>query len=253
MKFGDSSRSHRKTWFIGERQFIGIYTFNCRDLHQPRLISHAAPATPQKYRVSGETRTVKTPSACEPLFRLFSCNGQPVIVLVSAKTARRLIVRKSSDWPNSRPTCGFFADLPETTRPAAASSRRQNLSGWRRVRLWDSTATTITSIIPIQREEKKKDKECRKRIRNSGRKCIGWRKWVRSLHPAYCSLVAGKMLSFVGSYCVAFLCLADNRRSLSARINHIDLRMSVCAFARSHSRFLLGDNSSRVCRWSSVN
>lgn len=114
MKFGDLSRSHRKTWFIGEHQFIGIYTFNCRDLRQPRLISHAAPAMPQKYRVSGKTRTVKTPSARGSLFPLFSCNGQPVIALVSAETACRLIARKSSAWPNSRPMCGFFTDLPET-------------------------------------------------------------------------------------------------------------------------------------------
>lgn len=108
--------------------------------------------------------------------------------------------------------------------------------------------TTMTSIIPIQRDEKKKNKESHKKVRNSGRKCIGWRKWVCSLHPAYCSLVAGKMLSFVDLYCVAFLCFADNRRSLSARVNHIDLRMSVRAFAHSHSGFLFGDNSSRVCR-----
>lgn len=71
MKFGDSSRSHRKTWFIGGQQFIGIYTFNCRDLRRPRLISHAAPATPQKYRVSRETRTVKTPSARGPALSSF--------------------------------------------------------------------------------------------------------------------------------------------------------------------------------------
>lgn len=68
-----------------------------------------------------------------------------------------------------------------------------------------------------------------------------------SLHPAYCSLVTGKM-PFDGSLGVAFLCPADNRRSLSARVNHIDLRMSVRASAHSHSRFLRGDNSSRACR-----
>lgn len=60
MKFGGFIAVTSEKLIYREHQFIGIYTFNCRDLRWPLLISRAAPATPQKYRVSGETRMVKT-------------------------------------------------------------------------------------------------------------------------------------------------------------------------------------------------
>lgn len=59
-------------------------------------------------------------------------------------------------------------------------------------------ATKNSKRASERKREKEKERENRKgrtKVRNSGRKCIGRRKWVYSLHPAYCSPAAGKMLS----------------------------------------------------------
>lgn len=182
MKFDDSSR-----WTSGNLIYreAPIYRNLYVQLPWPSPaavnFSRAASATPQKYRVSGETRTVKTPCprSRPVLFSLFSCNGQPVIVLVSAETARRLIARKSSAR-----SAEFTADMRFFRRfvgnRAASRSVEPSLS-WKFVR---PAPRGDYEIWPRWREDnggkKKGLKKSYKRVRNSGRKCIGWRKWVCS-------------------------------------------------------------------------
>lgn len=194
--------------------------------------------------MSGETRTVKTPSARGPLFPLFSCNGQPVIALVSAETACRLIARKSSARPNSRPTCGFFADLPETD--GQPQRRAVIVVEIRRPR----------AIMRFDRDDDSDDDDgyyVERGKKGRPKRAVRIRKEVHRPEEMGAFASSGLLLARHRENVVvrrlrSALRSADNRRSLSARINHIDLRMTVRALAHSHSRFLRGDNSSRACR-----
>jgi hypothetical protein len=118
----------------------------------------------------------------------------------------------------------------------AASRRVESSSSWKFIRLapcdYEIQSRRRRRRYSQFEEEKKRGKAVKEsmKVRNSGRKCIDRRKWVCLLHPA-CSLVAESKCR--SSARVVFLCLANSHRSLSARVNHIDLRMS---FARS--RFL---------------
>lgn len=102
MKFGGFIAVTSENLIYREHQFIGIYTFNCRDLRWSLLISRAAPATPQKYRVSGETRMVKTSNSLSSFFL-----QRPTCYRVSRFGANRTPINRSKIFDRTE----FTADV----------------------------------------------------------------------------------------------------------------------------------------------
>jgi len=192
--------------------------------------------------VSAKTRTVKTPSAAAR-FPLFSDNGQPVIVFTSAQTTRRLIARKSLAGPNSRSACGFFADSSETARVAAASSRhrRENLADLSpRVRLCRGGASHLAIEREREREREREENNRKEAKRFKIAECI-----VDTLRSRKSS-----MRIFASSR-VAFLSVSrtNGLLSLSAKVDRIDLRLSLARPPANDSSFAPAVAAQTISEW----
>lgn len=156
MKFGYSSRSHRKTWFITNANLSEIYTFNCRDLRWPRLISHVALAQRRKnIGCRGKQERSKHRDSLSSFFLLqpicyrsrFGRNrtsiNRPKIFDPFRIHGRRAVFSQIRRKPRGRPH--RWVVIVAKIRPTDT------------VRLWNSVATTIALPSIWRKKERKRE------------------------------------------------------------------------------------------------
>lgn len=180
---------HRKTWFIGERQFIGIYTFNCRDLRQPRLISHARLLQRRKnIGCRGKQERSKHRVRTRATRSLFSFFLQRSICYCSRFGGNRTPINRPKIFGPVGRIHGRRVVFSQIRRKPRGQPQRRAVIVVEIRSIGAACDYEIRSRRRRRRGEKRRgEKRAVRGYEIAEGNAIGRRKWVCSLHPVYCS------------------------------------------------------------------